>query len=143
DFVQRDVALDHRTIGLFLFENEAFVRSQNLSRSPTGNNRLEPLTVTQTASHSIDQLAHRHGAKLHFEVAWPNHVSADADDAGSGIVRPAQPGILSATHGDDVLYVTQRLDVIDDRGRHIEPQHRREIRWLDPRISAFSFQRFD
>ena len=44
---------------------------------------------------------------------------------------------------DDVLHVAERLDVVDDRRALIKAEHGREIRRLDPRISALAFERFD
>ena len=35
------------------------------------------------------------------------------------------------------------LHVVHDRRALVKPEHGREVRWLDPRVGAFAFQRFD
>ena len=51
--------------------------------------------------------------------------------------------VFRAAHRDDVLHVAERFDVVHDRRAHVETEHRREIRRLDPRIGALAFERFD
>ena len=42
-----------------------------------------------------------------------------------------------------MFYVAQRLDIVHDRGAHVETEHGGKIGRLDPRISAFSFERLN
>src|SRR6266404_6941425 len=39
--------------------------------------------------------------------------------------------------------MAKRLDIVHDRWAHIETEHRREIRRLNPRITALAFERFN
>src|SRR5262249_44013573 len=61
----------------------------------------------------------------------------------AGVVRPAEARILGAAYGENMFNVTERLHVVDDSRTHVETQHRREIRRLDPWITAFPLERFD
>jgi len=42
-----------------------------------------------------------------------------------------------------VLDVAEGLDVVDDGGAHVEPEHGGEIGGLDARVGALAFERFD
>ena len=44
---------------------------------------------------------------------------------------------------DDVLDVAERLDVVDDGGAHVEPEHGGEVGRLDARVGALALERFD
>src|SRR4029077_3266888 len=63
--------------------------------------------------------------------------------AGAGITGPAESRIFRATHGDDMLHVTECFDVIHDGWAHIKTEHRGKVRWFDPWVSALAFERFD
>ena len=71
------------------------------------------------------------------------HVAAHANDAGASIVRPAELRVFRAARRDDMLHVAESLNVVDDRRAHVEPEHRRKIGRLDPRVGTFAFKRFD
>src|SRR5205085_7663310 len=95
------------------------------------------------AGHFIDQLSHRYSAYFDLKVTWADYVAADANNPGAGIAGAAQSRILRAAHRDDMLHVTERLNVIHDGRTHVEAQCCGEVRWFDPRIGALAFERFD
>src|SRR5205085_7409991 len=100
-------------------------------------------TVAQAAGHSVNELTHGYGTELDFKVPWTHHISAYTNDPGAGIVRPAELGVVRASHGNNVLHVAQSLDVVDDCRRHVEPEHSREVGRLNPGIGPLPFERFD
>src|SRR5207249_2488582 len=97
---------------------------------------------TATESRIEDQFANGDFADLNFVITGLSHVTAQADNARASIVRRAEPGEFGPAHLHDVFHGAQRLDVVDDGGTHIKPEHRREIRRLDARIWALPFERF-
>src|SRR5437899_9979306 len=70
-------------------------------------------------------------------------MAANADDAGAGVVRRAEPSELSPAHRHDMLHRAQGLDVVHDGGTHIKPQHGREVGWLNSRVRALALERLD
>ncbi len=70
-------------------------------------------------------------------------MSADADDARAGIVRRAELRVFRAAHLHDVLHRRERLDVVNNRRAHVEPENSREVGRLDARVSALAFERFN
>src|SRR5205814_10438819 len=100
-------------------------------------------TRSQAAGHLVNQLSYRNGADFNFKVAWTLHVAADAENSRPCVVRPAEPRILCAANAHDMFNVTECLHVVDDGLTHIKTQHRRKIRRLDSRITAFPLERFD
>src|SRR5262245_38579376 len=68
---------------------------------------------------------------------------ADANDARAGVVGSPKLGVFTRPHRHDVLYRAQSLHVVYDGRAHVETQHCREVRRLDPRIGSLSFERLD
>ena len=82
-------------------------------------------------------------ADFDFEITRLFHMAAEAHDARAGVVRRAELRVFRRAHRHDVLYVAQCLHVIHDRRAHVEPEHGREKRRLDARLSFIAFERFD
>src|SRR5678815_4787946 len=122
---------------------EEVARAQDFGRTAAGNDGFDLAPRLWSTGHLVDYLTHRHRPDLDLEISGPNDVTAHADDAGAGIVRPSDAGILRAAHGDDMLHVAKRFDVIHNRRAHVETEHSRKIGRLDPRIGALAFKRFD
>jgi hypothetical protein len=104
---------------------------------------LRPSRRAAAEIRIVDQLAKRHLADFDLVVAGAFHLAAQTHDARAGVVRRAELRVFCAAHRDDVLHVAKRLDVVDDRRAHVEPEHGREIRRLDARIRTLAFERFD
>ncbi len=141
--VDRHLNIDCRSVRLFLFDVESLVRAQNLGRAAAGNDRFQCSARFHSAGHVVDQLAHRYRADFNLEITWTLHVTAHANDARAGVVRPAELRVFRAAHGDDVFHGAKGLDVVHDGRAHVEPEHGGKIRWLDPRIGALALEGFD
>ena len=128
---------------MFQFQFEALIGAQHFRGASARNDRFDHASVTRAAGHVVNQLAHCDRADFDFEIAGPLHVAAHANYARAGIIRPAKPRVRAAAHRDDVLHVTERLNVVHDRRAHVEAEDRGKIRRLDPRIGALAFERFD
>ena len=118
---------------------------KTLAEDPPGMTALSfrPSRRPPPKTGSIDEFADGGLADFDFVIAGLLDVAAEADDAGAGVVGRAELGEFRAAHGDDVLHVAERLDVVDDGRAHVEAEHRREIGRLDARIRPLAFQRLD
>src|SRR5258708_11233068 len=116
---------------------------QIVGRSSAGNTRFKFPPRKGTAANIIEQLAHRDFADLVFVVARLLHMTGNTENARAGVVGRPDLRVRFATHIDDVLYVTQGLDVVHNRRALIETEYCRKIRRLDSRIRTLAFERFD
>ena len=91
----------------------------------------------------MNQLAQGQCPALKFVITRFHHVPTHAKNPGSGVVGSSNLGKGLSAHLHDVLHVAEGLHVVDDRGAHVEAQHGRKIRRLDPRIGTLAFERFD
>ena len=89
----------------------------------------------------VDQLAQR-VAVLDLVVARALDVAGERDDPRAGRVLDAELRVLGAAHLDDRRDGRDRLDVVDQRRRRVEPGHRRERR-LRARLAALALQRLE
>ena len=128
---------------MLLFKFEPLTRPQNFGGASAGNDRLQFSAGSQSAGHFVNYLSYGHRADFDFEIARPLHVAADADNSGAGIVRAAEFRILCAAHGDNVFHVAKRLHVVHDCRAHVETEDGWKIRWFDPGITSFAFERLD
>src|SRR5205807_10528534 len=119
------------------------IRTQNFGRAAARNDRLQSAAPFYSARHFVDQLPRCHFADFDFEIAGAFHAPAYTNDARAGIVRPTELRVFRSAHGDDVFHRAQRLDVVHDCRTHVESEHGRKVRRLDPWISTFAFERFD
>ena len=88
-------------------------------------------------------MAHGYFAHFDLEITRAHYVAADTNNPGAGIAGTTEVGIFRPSHGDDVLHMAQRLDVVDDGRTHVKTEHGREIGRFDPGIGTFTFKRFD
>ena len=133
DVLEADLAFGHRAVGLFLLDLVTLGGAQHLGGRAAGDDGLDLAARLEAAADIVDQFAHGERADLDFEIAGLLHIAADAEDAGAGVIRAADLGVLRAAHADDVLHVAERLDVIDDGGALVEAEHGGEIGRLDAR----------
>ena len=70
-------------------------------------------------------------------------MTADAEEAGAGVVRRANLRVVVAAHLDDVLHVAERLHVVHDGRTLVEAEHGGKIRRLDARVRPLALERFD
>ena len=70
-------------------------------------------------------------------------MTAQTDNARAGVIGSSQFGIFGAAHRNDLFDCTQRLHIVHDRRTHVEAEHGREIRRLNPGVRSLAFERFD
>ena len=70
-------------------------------------------------------------------------MTRNAENTRTRIVGRANFSVSLPAHIRDMLNMTERLDVVHDRGTLIKTQHGRKVRRLNPRISAFALERFN
>src|SRR5581483_11440143 len=102
-------------------------------RRTTGHERLELAAIADAAAVvlAVDQVAEGRLDHLDLVVAGTVHAAAQREDARPRRPSAAQRSKSSAAVGDDPRQVGHGLDVVDDRGRAVQPDGGREVRRLD------------
>ncbi len=117
------------------------VGREHRHRRAARNDRLQLPPTRDAAAEVVDQLAQRR-AERHLVVAAPDDVSREGEDARAGGVRNAELRVLGTAQLDDLRDGRDRLDVVDQRRRRIEPLHGRERR-LRARLAALALERLE
>src|ERR1035441_2638627 len=132
-------------LGVLFLELEFLASFQDFRGRTARNDGFQLATVAETAAKIFvkKQFAQSRLAYFNLVIAGVLALAAQADDACAGIVRRAKFRKARAAHRDDVFYVAQRLDVVDDGRAHPQSQHGWKIRRLDARIGPLAFKRFD
>src|SRR5579859_6155959 len=133
----------HRTgfgDGVVVHRKIDFVRGENRAGAAAGNYGFELLAVGNASRDFVEKLLHVH-AERNFVDAGLVDVAGDAEQASATVFRGAAVGVSFAAFVDDRRHGAECFHVIDNRGAAVQADDSREGR-LDPRVAAFTFERF-
>lgn len=143
DIENVDFAIDEGTVGSFGFGFDFFAHAQDFGRASAGDDGFEGASGAGATTDIEEQFPESDRACRKFIGAGFLHVAAHAHHAGAAIARGAHFGVFVGTEAEDVFYMADGFDVVDNGRSHVEAEDGREVGGLDAGIGAFAFEGFE